>query len=157
MSASGPVPASACCMEPSPLPCYPRPRAPVSPSCPDHRRGHPSIETGSFAGGYQARPDQPQEIATVEGMLALMIPIAAIVLGIGAGMLAIWVDYRKKREFFQLHHAERMAAIEKGIEVPPLPPEFFANYRKQRTPEDALRHGLLWLFVGIAVTVALFS
>jgi len=90
-------------------------------------------------------------------MLALMIPIAAIVLGIGAGMLAIWVDYRKKREFFQLHHAERMAAIEKGIEVPPLPPEFFANYRKQRTPEDALRHGLLWLFVGIAVTVALFS
>jgi len=38
----------------------------------------------------------------------------------------MWLDFRKKRELFQLHHAERMAAIEKGIDLPasndPRPP-----------------------------------
>jgi hypothetical protein len=43
------------------------------------------------------------------------LPIVAIVLGIG--MLALWFDCRKKRVFFEWHHKERMAAIEKGMEV----------------------------------------
>jgi Domain of unknown function (DUF6249) len=91
-----------------------------------------------------------------EDMVFALIPIAAITMGLGTAMLWTWLDYRKKRDFFQLHHAERMAAIEKGIDLPPLPPEFFADYqRRRRAPEDSLRHGLVWLLVGIAVTVAL--
>ncbi len=87
-----------------------------------------------------------------------LIPIIAIVLGIGIGMLAIYLDFRKKRELFQLYHAERMAAIEKGIELPPLPPDLL---RDTRTPEArGARHrrfGFVLLFVGVAVGLALWG
>ena len=104
-----------------------------------------------------AVPGVPGNIDEV-AVIGVMIPIVAIVLGIGIGMLALWLDYRKKREFFELHHKERMAAIEKGMEVPPLPAEFFQDHRRRsRTPADYLRRGLVWLLVGIAITVALFQ
>src|ERR1700678_4050598 len=57
--------------------------------------------------------------------LEMMIPIIAIVLGISMGAWTIYLSYRKRREMFALYHEERMAAIEKGIELPPLPEEFF--------------------------------
>ena len=86
-----------------------------------------------------------------------MIPIIAIVMGIGIGMLSLFLDYRKKREMFAMHHKERMAAIEKGMEVPPLPAEFFNDYKRNRprSPADYLRRGLTWLFVGGALVIAL--
>jgi hypothetical protein len=97
-----------------------------------------------------------QSDSPVTEVIAVLIPIVAIVLGIGIGMLSLYLDYRKKREFFELHHKERMAAIEKGMEVPPLPVEFFQDpRRRQRTPGDYLRRGLVWLLVGGALTVAL--
>jgi hypothetical protein len=92
----------------------------------------------------------------IVSILGVMIPIIAIVLGIGIGMLSLYLDYRKKREFFELHHKERMAAIEKGIEVPPLAPEFFQDSRRRiRTPSDYLRRGLVLLLVGGAIAFAL--
>jgi len=89
--------------------------------------------------------------------IAVFIPIVAIVMGIGIGMLSLFLDYRKKRDMFAMHHQERMAAIEKGMELPPLPPEFFQEARrsKMRVPSDFLRRGLFWLLVGGAITVAL--
>jgi len=91
--------------------------------------------------------------------LGIFIPIIAIVMGIGVGMLALVLDYRKKQEMFALHHKERLAAIEKGMEVPPLPPEFFVDHRGRRSrhPSDYLRRGLVLLFVGIAVSFALYQ
>jgi hypothetical protein len=57
-----------------------------------------------------------------------------------------------------MHHKERLAAIDKGVEVPPLPPEFFQNgYGKGRTPADNLRRGLTLLLVGAAIMVALYN
>ena len=94
----------------------------------------------------------------IEGILALAIPITAIVLGIGIGMLALYLDYRKKRQFFELHHKERMAAIEKGMDVPPLPPEFFQDTRRRtRSPSDYLRRGLVWLLAGVALVFAMYQ
>jgi hypothetical protein len=92
-------------------------------------------------------------------VIAVMVPIVAIVMGIGIGMLSLVLDYRKKRDMFALHHKERLAAIEKGMEVPPLPPEFFlSGHRKySRTPSDQLRRGLILLLVGVAVSVALYG
>jgi hypothetical protein len=58
---------------------------------------------------------------------------------------------------FAMHHKERMAAIEKGMEVPPLPAEFFRDNRRVRVPSDYLRRGLVLLLVGIAITIALFD
>lgn len=90
-------------------------------------------------------------------VLAVMVPIVAIVMGIGMGMLTVWLSYRKKREIVNLHHIERMAAIEKGIELPPLPPEFFKESSRVRAPANYLRGGLMWLLIGAAIVVALFA
>jgi hypothetical protein len=96
----------------------------------------------------------PSEIL---GILGIMVPIVAIVMGVGIGMLSLFLDYRKKRDMFALHHKERLAAIEKGMEVPPLPPEFFGDNRRPRVPGDYLRRGLVLLLVGIALTIALYD
>jgi Domain of unknown function (DUF6249) len=90
-------------------------------------------------------------------VIAVMIPIVAIVMGIGIGMLSLFLDYRKKRDMFAMHHKERMAAIDKGMEVPPLPAEFFQEGRRTRAPSDYLRRGLVMLFLGVAISVALYS
>jgi hypothetical protein len=90
-------------------------------------------------------------------ILGVMIPIVAIVFGLSLAMLGIWLDYRKKRELFQLHHAERMAAIEKGLDVPALPAEFFQSPKREATPYKDLRRGLLCTLIGITVTVALWG
>jgi hypothetical protein len=91
--------------------------------------------------------------------IAVFIPIVAIVMGIGIGMLSIFFDYRKKQDMFAMHHKERMAAIDKGMDVPPLPPEFFRDGRacRPRVHGDFLRRGLVLLFVGAAVSVALYN
>ncbi|MDE2219668.1 MAG: hypothetical protein KGL25_01150 [Gammaproteobacteria bacterium] len=91
--------------------------------------------------------------------IALLIPILGIVMGIGIGMLALFLDYRKKQEMFAMHHKERMAAIEKGMEVPPLPPEFFQDGRRRRPAlhSDFLRRGLVLLFIGAAICIALYN
>jgi Domain of unknown function (DUF6249) len=89
--------------------------------------------------------------------VAVVIPVVAILMGVGFAMLNIWLDYRKKREIYQLYHAERMAAIEKGIEVPPLPPEFFqAGRRDESAPRRHRRWGLVLTFLGAALTAALW-
>jgi Domain of unknown function (DUF6249) len=94
----------------------------------------------------------------VAAIMGLTIPIVAIVMGIGVAMLGMWLDFRKKREMFQLHHAERMAAIEKGVDIPPLPPEFFhGEEKKDKTPYTYFRRGVMWLLIGIAATAALWG
>jgi hypothetical protein len=108
--------------------------------------------------------DSPVAVA----ILGVMIPIVAIVMGLGVGMLKLWLDFRKKREILQAHHAERMAAIDKGIELPPLPPEFYSNGGSKRTELLSekfqgkqiglhyLRSGLIWLLIGGAISIALY-
>ena len=99
-----------------------------------------------------------QDIAELKHIMPFMIPIVAIVMGVGIGMLAIWIDYRKKREIFELHHKERLLAIERGMEVPPLPQALFDDGRRSgrmTVAGDYLRRGLLWLLVGLAISTAL--
>jgi hypothetical protein len=50
-----------------------------------------------------------------------------------------------------------MAAIEKGMDVPPLPPELFQGHKRPngRLASDYLRRGLVWGFIGVGVTLAL--
>jgi hypothetical protein len=79
-----------------------------------------------------------------------MIPIIAVVLGIAVAMLAIYLSYRKRKEFFTLYHQERMAAIEKGVELPPLPEALLVeDGAKPYHPRRHLLKGLGWLFVGL--------
>ena len=90
-------------------------------------------------------------------VLALMIPIIAIVMGIGIGMLAIYLSYRKRRDLFAHFHQERMAAIEKGIECPPWPDSVLADEESSPSPRRHLLKGLVWLFIGVAGGVAVFA
>jgi hypothetical protein len=94
----------------------------------------------------------------VIGVLSMVIPMVGIIMGVSLGMLSLYLQYRKKRDLFQLYHTERMTAIEKGIELPPLPPEFFRDSRwPELTPVRHRRAGLILLFLGIAVSVALWG
>jgi hypothetical protein len=88
-------------------------------------------------------------------MVEALIPISAIVMGIGIAMLGLWLDYRKKSEIYALHHKERMAAIEKGMDVPPLPPELFQRGAYGRTSADFLRRGIVWLLIGGSLLIAM--
>jgi hypothetical protein len=90
-------------------------------------------------------------------VLGVMVPIVAIIMGIGIGMLALTLNYRRKREMFQLHHAERLAAIEKGIELPPLPPEFFESYRRPPGPANYtyLRRGVMLVLISAVLFVGI--
>ena len=90
--------------------------------------------------------------------LSMFIPIVAIIMGIGLVMFSIYVDFQRKREILNAVHRERMAAIEKGIELPPLPPEIFKprDRGRGRGPARTLERGLLLIFAGIAIGVALW-
>jgi hypothetical protein len=89
--------------------------------------------------------------------IVIFIPIIAIVLGCSIPLLAIFLHYRKRKEMFTLYHQERMAAIEKGIELPPLPEAFFTEDGQPPEPLSPHRNlltGLILLFIGFALLIA---
>ncbi len=90
-----------------------------------------------------------------EKQLAILIPIVAIVMGCAIPIVAIVMDVLRKRSLFELHHRERLAALERGLPVPPLPEGLLGSDHAPRHPTDTLRRGLIWLFVGIALYFAL--
>lgn len=75
--------------------------------------------------------------------LPLSIPIVFLVL-----------DYQKRRRLMELHHAERMAAIERGIEIPPLAVDVLGRRLISCT---TLLPGLIFLFVGLALLLGLYG
>lgn len=83
-------------------------------------------------------------------LLALLIPIIGIILGVTIAIVAIVTGHRQKLQRNDMRHKERLAAIEKGLEIPPEPVEP-ENGRKS----GALRSGLIGLFVGIVLYFAL--
>jgi hypothetical protein len=90
-------------------------------------------------------------------IMGLMIPIIAIVMGIGIGMLAIWAEHRRKSQLLEQNHRERMHAIEKGLELPPLPPNLvgMSNGPSTSTPEKAVRGGVMLTLIGVILFFAL--
>jgi hypothetical protein len=85
----------------------------------------------------------------------LLIPLVAIVMSLLIPIVAIIADSRKKRAIYELHHRERLAAIDKGMEVPELPAELFDGGRRIRGPGNYLLRGLIWSAVGIGMLIAL--
>src|SRR5262245_996238 len=82
------------------------------------------------------------------GLLGVMIPILAIVLGMGVAFWAIYWDHRKKR----LQYEERRLMIEKGM----TPPLVVPDEGSSATPETRLQRGVIMLFVGIGLGIAYF-
>ena len=74
--------------------------------------------------------------------IALLIPILAVTVSLAALIVWIVMWYRRRMHEVDCRHKERMAAIEKGLELPPEsppPPE-------QTLPRSRyLLRGLIWL------------
>src|SRR5579863_5351493 len=90
----------------------------------------------------------------MENLIGLVTILLAIGLPLSMPIVYLALNYRKRRPLMELHHAERMAAIARGMELPPLPIELIAG-RGPATPSRLLT-GLIWLFVGLAVLIALY-
>lgn len=86
--------------------------------------------------------------------LALFIPITAIVMSLAIPIVYAITDYRRRRDIVEAHHKERLAGIERGMDIPPLPEAFFKPMGKTERPRHLLT-GMIWLFVGIAVILFL--
>ncbi len=91
-------------------------------------------------------------------MIEEVIPIFGILFGVGGpvAVVVIWftLNYHKRRKLMELHHTERMAAIERGMEIPPLPIELIDGRSTPKRRRTALLPGLVWFFVGLALVVA---
>jgi hypothetical protein len=94
----------------------------------------------------------------MSNIVGQLVPLAGIVFAVGLPLsipiVFMVLNYRKRRRLMELHHAERMAAIERGMEIPPLPMELIdgGSPRRRRT---SLLPGLVWLFVGLAVLISM--
>ena len=103
-----------------------------------------------------SRPRKSREKTDHDRLTELMgisIGFVAVVMGIGIGMLAIWCDYKKRHELIAACHQERLAALEKGFELPPFPSELMScdTAAKPSVPRSGLMPGLMWLAVGIGL------
>ncbi len=78
-------------------------------------------------------------------VIALLIPITAIVAA--AVILIVALRLRAKRR--ELLHRERLAAIEKGVEIP----EALLADSDSLSPHACLLRGLIWLLSGVAVII----
>jgi hypothetical protein len=89
-----------------------------------------------------------------EEVVALLIPIIAIFMSLLIPIVYAVVDYKRRRDLVEANHKERMAAIERGMELPALPDSFYQSIKPARR-SSYLLPGLVWLFVGIGLFVAL--
>jgi hypothetical protein len=108
------------------------------------------------------------DLGSLAGTLGVLIPVIAIGGGLATGIVAIVTDHRRRREIYEMHHKERMFALERGLELPPLPANLIDDDHVERALADtikssrprryrnALRSGLTWLFVGIGLGAALY-
>jgi hypothetical protein len=85
-----------------------------------------------------------------EGQLTMLIPIIAITLSLGTAMLFIFVRHRRNALELEHRHKERMAAIDRGLDLPVDPVQLATTAR----PNYLLR-GLVWLGIGLALVVGM--
>ena len=76
--------------------------------------------------------------------IGALIPIVAIVMGIGMGFWRVYWDHQRKR----LQYEERRLMIEKGMEPPPMPPD-----APRRTLQASLRWGITLVSLGIGLAI----
>jgi hypothetical protein len=91
------------------------------------------------------------------GVIGVFIPIIAIIMGVSAGIVAIWSEHRRKAQLLEQNHRERMQAIEKGLELPPLPANLVSSGNGPSTASAAksLRSGIMMVLIGGILYVAI--
>jgi len=84
-----------------------------------------------------------------EGQMTMLIPIIAITLSLGTAMLFIIARHRRNALELEHRHKERMAAIDRGLDLPIEPVQLATSTRA-----NYLLRGLVWLGVGLAIVMA---
>jgi hypothetical protein len=83
----------------------------------------------------------------------LLIPILAVVGGMGTGIVAMITEHRRKQALLE----ERRLMIEKGLTPPPLNEQILDGGGQSGTPasiESSLKAGIITLFVGLGLIAA---
>ena len=88
-------------------------------------------------------------------IIALIIPIVAIIMGIALPMLVIWADHRRKSQLLEQYHKERIVALEKGLPLPDVERGLAMHASEPPTASRAYRNGLMLLLIGIVLFFAL--
>jgi hypothetical protein len=90
-------------------------------------------------------------------VIGVFIPIVAIVMGVGIGMIAIWSEHKRKAQLLEQNHRERMLAIDKGLELPPLPENVIgaSNGPSTASAAKSLRSGVMLVLIGLVLWVAI--
>jgi hypothetical protein len=90
-----------------------------------------------------------------EIFIAQLIPLVAIVSGIGMVIVTVVAKHRRQVREIELRHRERMAAIEKGLDPPGDPvvaqPQPSIALPPRNGGSRYLLRGLIWLGVGLAI------
>jgi hypothetical protein len=85
-------------------------------------------------------------------IIGVFIPIVAIIMGCSIAIVSIWAEHKRKAQLMEQNHRERMNAIEKGIELPPLPDHLIhegnSNGPATATPAKSLRAGIMLSLIG---------
>jgi hypothetical protein len=84
-----------------------------------------------------------------EGQMTMLIPIIAVTLSLSIAIVFIITRSVRQKHQIELRHKERMAAIDKGLDLPPDP----VPLERVSRPRYLLR-GLVWLGVGLALVFA---
>jgi len=87
--------------------------------------------------------------------LATVSTVVAVALALSIPIVYFVLRHIRARRALDLLHSERMAAIERGMELPPVAPEWVETGSSAK-PRTALLPGLVWLFVGSAIVGARF-
>ena len=92
-------------------------------------------------------------------ILSLFIPIVAIIMGCSIAIVSIWGEHKRKSQVLDQNHRERMNAIEKGIDLPPLPEHLLSDADHKppslSTPAKSLRAGVMLVLLGIVLYFAI--
>ncbi len=93
------------------------------------------------------------------GVIGVFIPIVAIMMGIGIGMMALWSEHKRKSQLLEQLHRERLHALDKGLEPPPIPAHL-AGGGDDSAPASAaksLRSGVMLLLIGAILCIGIYS
>ena len=82
----------------------------------------------------------------MNGTIEAFIPIVAILASFGGTLAIVFVVLHFRNRAKQFRHQERMAALEKGMELPPEPVITLGR-------QAYLLRGLVWLAVGIGIVI----
>jgi hypothetical protein len=117
----------------------------------------PELQPDRVLAGFKGVEKAYLENVIMNGVF--LIHITAIIFGIGIGMLGLWTDHKRKSQLLEQMHKEGMAAIEKGIELPPMNAEPCTNKASASVanPARILRNGVFMVSFGIVLYFALVT